>query len=145
MKRLIALIALSLVGCAVIVGLLAPKPAQAASSCTLATLNDTYVGNFSGTTATSGPVAFQAVVQFNGDGTATADSVTLMTQTAGPITFTSNITYTLSSNCSGTLTSVRSTGETTHYVIVAAEKGSEINLLAVDPGSVVTGTVKATK
>jgi hypothetical protein len=142
MKRHVALITLGLVCSAVSIGLLTPKPTRAAQTCSVGTLIGDYVGNLSGTTASTGPVALQALVQFAGDGTATSPVATLMTQTAGPITFTANITYTLNSDCTGTLTVVRSTGQTTHYVIAVAKEESEINLLAVDPGSVVTGTFK---
>lgn len=117
------------------------RPAFAA--CSEATLDGDYHGNLTGTNA-SGSVAAQVTSTFNGDGTGTA-SITLMTESSGPLSFTSTVTYTLGSDCSGTMTSQRSTGETTHYVIVAVSKGSEIYLLATDPGSVITGISKSTK
>lgn len=112
-----------------------------AAHCSLSTLNRDYLGSLTGTTTTTGPLALQGLASLNGDGTGTL-SATLMTLTSGPITFTSTITYTLNSDCTGTLTSVRSTGQTTHYNIVVVDKGKEINLLQIDPGAVVTGVFK---
>ena len=121
------------------------RTAVAAHRCSLSTLDGDYLGNLTGTTATAGPVALQALVSFHGDGTATGVTTTLMTLTSGPITFTSTITYTLNSNCTGSLTVVRSTGQTTHYNMVVVDNGEEINLLQIDPGTVVTGVFKENK
>jgi hypothetical protein len=116
--------------------------ASASRSCSVATLDGSYLGNFSGTSSVSGALAYQALATFNGDGTGTA-SVTLMTLTSGPTSFTSVLSYALNQDCTGTVTSMRSTGQTVHYNIVVVNKGAEVDLLQTDPGSVVTGVIKA--
>lgn len=122
------------------------RPAFAANNnCSQSTLHGNYSGNFTGTTTSAGNVAFQALINFDGEGGAVVVSGTLMSENSGPTSFTSNIIYTVDRNCNGTLTSTRSTGETTHYKIVVIGKGSEVNLLAIDPGSVVTGTLKSSR
>jgi hypothetical protein len=141
-RRLLAVLAI-LGALALTLGMvIRPVRADAAThSCSVSSLRGDYAGNLSGTSASTGPLALQALTTFNGDGTATA-SVTLMTQTSGPIQFTSMITYTLDSNCTGTLTSVRSTGQTAHYVIAVTDKAFHVHLLQTDAGSVVSGTVE---
>ena len=116
------------------------KAAQAQSSrrCSDKTLRGQYDGTFSGTSSSTGPLAGQAETTLNGNGTGNSD-VTLMTETSGPTAFTAVITYTLNSNCSGTFTSMRSTGETVHYNITVALRGTKLYLLQTDPGFVVTG------
>jgi hypothetical protein len=121
-------------------------PAKAApalaspAGCSVKVLKGNYGGNISGTSTSTGPLALQAIATFNGDGTATAD-ITLMTETSGPTTFTDTITYTLNSDCSGTLTAVRTTGETVHYVITATDNGSKVELMQTDSGFVATGVL----
>jgi hypothetical protein len=49
-----------------------------------------------------------------------------MTETSGPTTFTETLTYTLNSDCSATLTAMRSTGTTAHSVITVTDNGSKV-------------------
>jgi len=115
--------------------------AKAAPTCSVGNLKGNYLGNFSGTGSSTGPIALQAQVTFNGDGTGTA-AVTLMTETSGPTSFTDTLTYTVNSNCTGTLTAVRSTGATVHYDIVVVQNATEVDFMQTDSGFVVTGVIK---
>ena len=142
-QRLPVFLALAL---AAVLGLLVAPDAQASPHCSESDLQGSYAGNFGGTITGVGPVAAQILAIYNGDGTATGVKTTLMSGTGGPTTFTSTVTYTLNADCTGTLTVVRSTGQTTHYVIVVTGKNAEeIHILATDPGSVVTGVSKAVR
>ena len=118
--------------------------ALAAPHCSVSSLQGNYLGNLSGTSSSTGPLALQVQTTFDGNGGGTAN-VTLMTESSGPISFTSVITYTVDSNCTGTLTSQRSTGQTVHYKIAVVEKANEVDLLQTDAGFVVTGVQKATR
>lgn len=119
-------------------------PAQAAAArlhnrgCSLRTLQGAYSGNISGTSST-GPFNFQATNVFNGDGTGTGIKVTRADE-AGVMTYTAQLTYTLATDCTGTLTAERSTGVTTHYVIAVTGNGTKIAMLQTDPGFVANGT-----
>ncbi|MEU6219769.1 hypothetical protein ABZ845_19955 [Streptomyces sp. NPDC047022] len=119
-------------------------PAHAAATgsnkkgCSLRTLHGEYGDTTSGISSDGALFAEQALVTFHGDGTANA-KVTVMKATSGPTRFTSNVTYTLNSDCAGSLTAARSTGETIHDDIVVTSNGAKILLLRTDPGSVVTG------
>lgn len=114
-------------------------PAASGYSCSDKTLDGNYGGNIDGQTS-SGPFALQVLATFNGNGTATANVVE-MTETSGPTSFTNTVTYSLGSNCSGTLTAVRSTGATVHYDITATLVGVEIDLMQTDSGVVSTGVL----
>jgi hypothetical protein len=128
---------------AVVFGAVRTPIARAAPTCSVASLNGNYLGNFSGTSSSTGPFALQDLVIFNGNGTGNA-SLTLTSETSGgPISFTATFTYTLNSNCTGTLTALRSTGQTVHYDIVAVENATEVDFLQTDPGFVTTGVIKA--
>lgn len=120
----------------------APSARAAYHYCSVSSLQGNYLGNLSGTSSSTGPLALQAQTTFDGNGGGTA-SVTLMTESSGPISFTSALTYTVDSNCTGTLTSQRSTGQTVHYNIAVVENATEVDLLQTDPGFVVTGVQKA--
>lgn len=119
-------------------------PVQAAAAgpkaggCSLKTLHGTYSGAIVGTSSSSGPYAQQILSEYHGDGTAWTQG-TLMKETSGPTSYTTNSTYTLNSDCTGTLTGVRNTGERVHYVIVATPDGTRVNILRTDPGYVATG------
>jgi hypothetical protein len=145
--RLMLVLALLLTVAAVTTVAAARAPsARASSGCSVASLNGSYLGNFSGFTGTSTspqPLALQALATFNGNGTGTA-SITLTTLTSGgPISFTDTLTYTLNSNCTGTLTAMRSTGQTVHYDIVVVDSAAEVDFSQIDPGFVVTGVQKS--
>jgi len=121
-------------------------PAKAAQAqarpagCSAKVLKGNYGGNLSGTSTSTGPLAGQVMATFNGDGTATAD-VTLMTETSGLATFTETLTYTLNSDCSGTLTAVRSNGTTAHSVITVTDDGSKVEQMFTDPGIIATSVL----
>jgi hypothetical protein len=114
--------------------------ASATPTCSVQSLKGEYLGNLSGVSS-SGPQALQVRDTYNGDGTGTA-SVTIMTQTSGPTSSTATFTYTLKSDCTGTFTSVRSTGTTAHYNIVVVDNATQVDFLRTDPGFVVTGTTQ---
>jgi len=140
-RRLLAAAAISGGLAAAIASVIPSSSAKAQSvGCSVQSLKGNYLGNISGTSSATGPLAVQAQTTFNGDGTATAN-VVLMTQSTGPVAFTDTITYTLTSNCTGTLTAKRSTGETVHYAIALSKAGSKLNLLQTDTTNVVTGTL----
>ncbi|MFJ4963819.1 hypothetical protein ACIP6P_15445 [Streptomyces sp. NPDC088729] len=119
----------------------AAPPASHPQGCSVRTLQGDFGGNFSGTSASAGPLAYQTLVTFHGNANATATS-TLMTETSGPTRFTSTITYTVKRDCTGTLTARRSTGQTVHYDITVVADGTQVALLETDSGSVVTGRLE---
>jgi hypothetical protein len=111
--------------------------ASTSQSCSVKTLQGNYGGNISGTSTSTGPLALQALATFNGDGTGTA-AVTIKTETT--LTFsTDTLTYTLNSNCTGTLAATQSDGTTSHYTIVVTLLGTKLDLLQADAGFVATG------
>jgi hypothetical protein len=111
------------------------------STCSVRSLKGEYLGNLSGVSSSTGPLALQVRATYHGDGTATA-SVTLMTQTSGPTSSTDTATYTVKSDCTGTLTVVRSATPPAHFNIVLVDNATEIDHLQTDPGFVVTGTLQ---
>lgn len=116
-------------------------PAAGHQGCSVRTLQGSYGGNVTGTSTSAGPMAGQVLEIFSGNGTGTAD-VTLMTQTQGPMSFTGEqVTYTLDSNCTGTLTSIRG-GQVHHFDIVVTNSGRTIHELRVDPGNVLAATLE---
>lgn len=125
-----------------------PAPAKAGAAsvawhqgCSVRTLQGSYGGNVTGTTTSAGPTAGQVLEIFNGNGTGTAD-VTLMTQTQGPLSFTDEpITYTLNSNCTGTLAAIRG-GQIHHFDMMVTNSGRTIHELRIDPGNVLAATLE---
>jgi hypothetical protein len=125
-----------------------PAPAKAGAAqtaghqgCSLRTLRGGYGGDLTGTSTSTGPTAGQVVETFNGNGAGTAD-VVLMTQTQGPLTFTGEpVTYTLNSDCTGTLTALRG-GEAHHFDIVVTDSGRTIYQLRIDTGNALAGTLE---
>ena len=89
----------------------------------------------------TGLFALQFRDTFNGDGTGTG-STTLMTETSGPTSTTTTLIYTLDSDCTGTLTVVRSDGSAAHYNIVVVKHATEVDYLGTDSGVVATGTAR---
>jgi hypothetical protein len=124
----------------------APARAGAASAaghrgCSVRTLQGSYGGDLTGTSTSTGPTAGQVLETFSGNGTGTAD-VILMTQTQGPLAFTGEpVTYTLNSDCTGTLTALRG-GEAHHFDIVVTNSGQTIYQLRIDPGNALAGTLE---
>jgi hypothetical protein len=114
-------------------------PAHGLGGCSVRTLQGEYVGNLAGTSS-SGPGVIQVQLTLNGDGTGTVD-FTQMSETSGPTTGSATITYTLDSNCSGTLTAAPSMGTTAHFVIAAADQGTKVYLLETDSGIVGDGVL----
>ena len=108
--------------------------------CSVETLEGDYRGNLSGVRST-GLFALQFRDTFNGDGTGTG-STTLMTETSGPTSTTTTLIYTLDSDCTGTLTVVRSDGSAAHYNIVVVKHATEVDYLGTDSGVVATGTAR---
>jgi hypothetical protein len=118
------------------------QPAGNTAVCSDSSLKGNYLGTESGTSSSTGPVAVQAQATFNGDGTGTAIA-TIMTETSGPTTVTDTLTYTVNSHCLGTLTAVRSNGQTAHFNVAVVQKWNEFYLLQTDPGFVVTADFRA--
>lgn len=105
--------------------------------CSLRTLQGAYSGNVSGTSS-AGPFNFQATNVFHGDGTGTAIKVTRADE-SGVTSYTAQLTYTLAEDCTGSLTVLRSTGVTTHYVIAVTDGGARVAMLQTDQGFVADG------
>ncbi|GAA1949505.1 hypothetical protein [Catenulispora subtropica] len=141
-KKLVATATTSALVTATAITLAAPARAAAVQlhneGCSLRTLQGAYSGNISGISS-DGPFNFQATNVFNGDGTGTGIKVTRVDE-SGVSTYTAELTYTLDEDCTGTLTAVRSTGVTTHYVIVVTDDGKKVAMLQTDPGFVADGT-----
>lgn len=110
--------------------------------CSVHTLHGSYGGALSGVatsiTHTSEQTGALILVTFNGNGTGTA-KVTDMTVTNGPVSFTDAVTYTVNSDCLGTLTAVRP-GHVAHLDIVVMDSGRTFCQLETDPGTTITGT-----
>ncbi|MFD8396573.1 hypothetical protein ACFV2N_47280 [Streptomyces sp. NPDC059680] len=124
--------------------LVAMVPANSAAArsnepaCSLKTLKGDYSGTVTGTSKAAGPLALWALVAFNGDGKGTATAIS-MTQASGPSKISLKITYTLKSDCTGTLKAKQSTGSTANYALSVVSKGAAVVLLRTDSGYVVTG------
>jgi hypothetical protein len=122
-----------------------PDTAHAAQhrGCSVRTLQGSYGGDLTGTSTSTGPTAGQVVETFRGNGTGTAD-VILMTQAQGPLSFNGEpVTYTLNTDCTGTLTALRG-GEAHHFAIVVTGSGRKIYQLRTDTGNAMAGTLEHT-
>lgn len=117
-------------------------PTASDRGCSVHTLHGSYGGALSGlaTSITAAPeqTGGLILVTFNGNGTGTA-KVTDMTLTAGPVSFTDTVTYTVNSDCLGTLTASRP-GHVSHLAIVVTDSGRAFSDLQIDPGTTITGT-----
>ena len=106
-------------------------------ACSVHTLQGAYSGNVSGFSS-AGPFNFQATNVFYGNGSGAGIKVTRADE-SGVSTYTAQLTYTLSEDCTGTLTVLRSTGVITHYVIAVSDDGAKVSMLQTDPGFVANG------
>ena len=113
-------------------------PTASDQGCSARTLYGSYAGTVSGASAATGPLGSLILVTFNGKGTG-AGEITYMTETMGPLSFPSTVTYTMNSDCSGTLAGKTSTG-THHFDIVVTDSGQTFQLLGADQGVVESGT-----
>ena len=121
----------------VIVSLSSSSSAKAqAAGCSAQSLKGSYLGNISGTSS-AGPLAVQAQITFDGNGHGTGNVVLMP---GGLPRVADKITYTLASDCTGTLAATRSNGSKANYAIALSLSGSKLDLLRTDPGYVVTGT-----
>jgi hypothetical protein len=120
----------------------ASGPAHAAG-CTLATLKGTYVYALEGfkttgdTAASRVPIASAGRDVYRGDGTVQGVDSTSVNGTVqrGPF----KGTYTLASDCSGSVTLTDSSGATTHWDIYVLDSGAAVSFVQADPGMVASG------
>jgi hypothetical protein len=113
-------------------------PTASDQGCSARTLHGSYGGTVSGASAATGPLGSLIQLTFNGNGIGTG-KITFMTETTGPLSFPSTITYTVNSDCSGMLAGATSTG-THHFDIVVTDSGQTFQLLGADQGVVESGT-----
>ncbi|WP_432021125.1 hypothetical protein [Streptomyces sp. 1222.5] len=83
-------------------------------------LSGLYTGNITGTTPPFGQLTEQVQIRFDGNGHAFA-AFTIVSDNLGTSNLTSDITYSLNSDCSGELVSTRSNGQTATYEIAVSK------------------------
>lgn len=123
-------------------------PAQAASppgsaTCSVATLNGTYVfsgqGEFPATGSTTGTLAVAGIQVFDGRGHAHGFySQSVNGTISRRVSFTA--TYTLKPDCTGTHTATDATGTVRHTDQYSLPSGSRVTFVGTDPGVVFSGT-----
>lgn len=113
-------------------GLLAQYP-----SCHPGMLNGTYAFSITGTIVGLGPAAVVGQVYFDGSGNGQVAD----TQSANGVLLspTGTLTFTLSSNCTGTETITYTSGATLHLYFVLNADASSLTLIRTDPGFVLQG------
>jgi hypothetical protein len=109
-------------------------------SCSLATLQGTYIYAYEGFTIENGqqtPFAFAGQEVYYGDGTMTGVySASTNGAVIQNIPYTG--TYTVNADCTSTLTTTEELG-TFHYDQFLGPKGDEFSWVATDPGTVASG------
>ena len=130
---------------------LAPTANAADKGCTNATLKGTFShigsGVITAPPAAAGPIAGLGTQTFDGKGGVTGNAVASLNGNIISGTFTG--TYTVNPDCTGTITSQLSIGETTHiYFVLLWTTGStgttlsEFHFIGTDPGIVDTGIAR---
>jgi len=119
---------------------LAPMAKAERKECSVATLEGSYVRKDTGfvmaAPATAGPLASVVLVTFNSNGAFTWAGFASLNGNVSESRGTG--TYTVNSDCTGTYTSLSSTGRTGAAFFVIADNGNEIHILPTNAGASIT-------
>jgi hypothetical protein len=126
----------------VAVALAASSAVQArARECTNATIKGTYAFTVHGQILTpNGPVLVDGIAKttFDGRGELTQVSAVAINGNIPLIWSPSTGTYTVNSDCTGTLTQVGKDERTLHFAILVSQSGNHIHAVVTDPGFAAT-------
>lgn len=116
---------------------LAPMAKAEPKECSVATLEGSFVRRDSGYVVTppaiAGPLAGVHLVVFDGNGSFTSAGFSSLNGNVSESTGTG--TYTVNPDCTGSYTSLSSTGRTGTAFFVIADKGNEIHILPTNTGA----------
>jgi len=119
---------------------LAPMAKAEPKECSLATLEGSFVrrdtGFVTSPPANAGPLAGVHLVTFDGNGAFMSAGFSSLNGNVSESTATG--TYTVNPDCTGTYTSLSSTGRTGTAFFVIADNGNEIHILPTNPGGSIT-------
>ena len=119
---------------------LAPTAKAQRKECSVATLEGSFVRRDTGFViappAIAGPLAGVSLVIFDGNGTFTSTGSASLNGTQSESTATG--TYTVNPNCTGTYTTLSSTGRTGTAFFVIADNGNEMHILPTNTGASLT-------
>ena len=117
---------------------LAPTAKAADKGCSAVTLMGTFSRHDTGTVLASpggaGPVAFVGTFTFDGNGNVTGATTGSNFGTIG--TATQKGTYTVNSDCTGTITVLGSGGHSSHYSFVIDDNGNGLQYICTDSGPI---------
>jgi len=119
---------------------LTPMAKAERKECSIATLEGSFVRKDTGFVlappTVAGPLAGVHLLNFSGQGTFTSAGFSSLNGTVSESTGTG--TYTVNPDCSGTYTSLSSTGRTGTAFFVIADNGNEIHILPTNTGASIT-------
>jgi len=119
---------------------LAPMAKAERKECSAATLEGSFVrrdtGFVTAPPAIAGPLAGVHLVVFDGNAAFTSTGFASLNGNVSESTGTG--TYTVNPDCTGTYTSLSSTGRTGTAFFVIADNGNEIHILPTNPGASIT-------
>lgn len=118
----------------------APMAKAERKECSIATLEGSFVrrdtGFVTAPPAIAVPLAGVALMIFDGNGSFTSAGFASLNGNVSESTGTG--TYTVNPDCTGTYSSVSSTGRTGTAFFVIADNGNEIHILPTNPGASIT-------
>ena len=143
-KRRIVVLAsacgLATVGALALIGTARADGAQAPLSCSNATLKGTYsYGDIAWSISERGratPVAEAGFTTYDGDGTATGVVTINSNGVVVANNETNTATYSINTDCTGTVVFTNADGSTLHFNIYLSPSGNQYHLIRTDPGSV---------
>ena len=119
---------------------LAPMAQAGRKECSVATLEGSFVRKDTGFVTAPGamavPLAGVSLVIFDGNGALTSAGFSSLNGTVSDSTATG--TYTVNADCTGTYTTLSSTGRTGNAFFVIVDNGNEIHVLPTNPGGSIT-------
>jgi hypothetical protein len=119
---------------------LAPMARAERKECSVASLEGSFVrkdtGFVTAPAAIAGPLAGVSLVTFDGNGALTSAGFSSLNGNVSESTATG--TYTVNPDCTGTYTTLSSTGRTGNAFFVIVDNGNEIHILPTNPGASIT-------
>ncbi len=120
---------------------LAPQAlrAQRSQTCSNGTLKGTYIASSTGTVVGVGPAAVVNGYTFDGNGNGTVFAETVSFNGTITTGVTGTVTYSVSSNCSGSDTVTMSNGEVANFNFLVNSNGVSFYFISTDSGFVSSG------
>jgi hypothetical protein len=115
-----------------------------ARQCTLESAKGEFGATFTGAITAgpfAGPYAAVARVVCDGKGSCHAEGTQSLNGTIVPLV-DQGATYTVNSNCTGSITVDLGDGQTINFNFIIVDHGKEIRSIQTDPGTVVTGNLR---